>query len=108
MGGPLSWSLPPSSIMTAVPELDYIVLREGEQTFLELIEALKGAVDVSRVGNLVMRCDGDIRQTALKTAQDNIGFNRPAWELMGIPSPRRLPVLPVETSRGCLQLRLLL
>lgn len=101
MGGPLSWSLPPSSIMTAVPELDYIVLREGEQTFLALIRALKNTADVSRVGNLVMRRDGGIRQTALKTGQDDIGFIRPAWELMGIPSARRLPVLPVEASRGC-------
>jgi len=101
LGGPLSWSIPPAEILKMVPAIDYIIMREGEQTFLELIRAVEAGSDTSRIAGLVYKRDSSIVQTAPRQPMQCESIRRPDWKLMGIPSARRLPVLPVETSRGC-------
>ena len=101
LGGPLSWSVSPSKLLEAVPSLDCIVLREGEQTFLELIHELRNGGDISSVKGLFFQKGGAGFETPPRPLLDESKLSQPAWELMEIPSPKRLPVLPVETSRGC-------
>lgn len=101
LGGPLSWSVPTSDLLAIIPELDYVVEREGEETFLDLITALSQGRGAENVRGIVYRSQqGPVRSPARNPLSDE-QLPRPAWELMGIPSDSRLPVLPVETSRGC-------
>lgn len=101
LGGPLSWSVLPSRLLNEILNLDYIVQREGEQTFLELISGLRNGGDLSSVKGLVFRKEGDRFETPPRPLLEQEKLFKPAWELMGIPSTKRLPILPVETSRGC-------
>jgi len=101
LGGPLSWSVSPSRLMEMVENIDYVVQHEGEQTFLELIQTLWNGGDLRSVRGVVFRKDGSIVETMPRPVLKEQELSQPIWELMGIPSPGRLPVLPVETSRGC-------
>ncbi len=101
LGGPLSWSIPPQDILKMVPVIDYIIMREGEQSFLELIRAIEARIDTSCIAGLVYKRDSSIVMTAPRQPLQFEAIRRPDWKLMGIPSPRRLLVLPVETRRGC-------
>jgi radical SAM superfamily enzyme YgiQ (UPF0313 family) len=101
LGGPISWSISPSKLLESIPNVDYIIQREGEQTFYELIQAIRKGSDVSSVNGLFYRRDGSSVGTSPRALLDEKLLVQPAWELMDIPSPKRLPVLPVETSRGC-------
>jgi len=101
LGGPLSWSVPSTEIMKLIPAIDYIIMREGEQTFLELIRAIETKAEKSLIPGLAYNCDGNFIQTVPRQPMRCESIKRPDWKMMGIPSARRLPVLPVETSRGC-------
>lgn len=101
LGGPLSWSLPFQELLVAAPAVDYVVSQEGEQTFLDLIVALREKSDLSDVRGLAYRSGQGIIETGHRSPLASELIPEPAWELAGIPSAKRLPVLPVETSRGC-------
>ncbi len=101
LGGPLSWSVLPEDLFKAIPLLDYIIMREGEQTFLELVRAIDTGTGVEGVAGLVFKDHGIAVRTATRQGIECEEIGQPDWKLMGIPSKRRLPVLPVETSRGC-------
>ena len=101
LGGPLSWSMSPLRLLELITNIDFIVLREGEQTFLELVHELRNGGDISSVKGLVFRKGEAGIETPSRPLLDGNELTRPAWELMEMPSPKRLPILPVETSRGC-------
>jgi len=101
LGGPLSWSVPPIEILKLIPAIDYIVMREGERTFLELVRALSSGRDAAGINGLAFKQGDKVVQTPAREPLSCECIRCPDWKLMGIPSPRRLPVLPVETSRGC-------
>lgn len=101
LGGPLSWSISPLKLLELIPNIDFIVLREGEQTFRELVYEVRNGGDASAVKGLVFKKNGTGYETPSRPLLDGNDLTRPAWELMGMPSPKRLPILPVETSRGC-------
>jgi radical SAM superfamily enzyme YgiQ (UPF0313 family) len=101
MGGPLSWSLSPLELFKLVPGIDYIVMREGEQTLLNLVKALASGSGVGGIDGLAYMQDGELIQSPFRCGIPCEEIKRPNWKIMGIPSSRRLPVLPVETSRGC-------
>lgn len=101
LGGPLSWSVHPDEILKIVPGIDYIIMREGEQTFLELIRAIEIGADTKRISGLVYKQGGSIIKTVSRQPIQCEAIKPPDWKMMGIPSTKRLPVLPVETSRGC-------
>ncbi len=101
LGGPLSWSIAPKKLLETMPNVDYIVQREGETTFLELIDVIHHGGDPYLVNGIAFRRQGDITITPPRPPLDFETLPLPAWELAGIPSPKRLPVLPIETSRGC-------
>ncbi len=101
MGGPLSWSLSPAEVFNLVPGIDYMVMREGEQTLLELVRAIDSKKSVDGIAGLAYLRNGTLTQTQTRQGICCEEIRKPNWKMMGIPSAKRLPVLPVETSRGC-------
>jgi anaerobic magnesium-protoporphyrin IX monomethyl ester cyclase len=101
LGGPLTWSVSPEEILRVIPDIDYIVMREGEQTFLELVRAIESGAKTEDINGLAFKRGGAVVRTSPRQGIACESIRRPDWKLMGIPSLRRLPVLPVETSRGC-------
>ena len=86
--------------MHEVPEFDFIVIGEGEQTFKQLLSALASEADFSEVPGIAFRKDMSIRMNPQRNKLD----------LKELPSPYRfeadLPHLSkrvtyLETSRGC-------
>lgn len=86
--------------MKRIPEVDIIVIGEGEATFKELLYAIKNNHDLSQVKGIAYRKNGNVRFTH---PREKINLN-------DIPSPFRfkedLPHLSkrityIETSRGC-------
>ena len=47
-------------ILSHYPEVDYIVRGEGEVTFLKLLEALAGDLDIATIDGLTFRRDGTL------------------------------------------------
>ena len=86
--------------MERVPELDFIVIGEGEETFKQLLFALEGRKEVADVAGLAFR-DGD--RIVMNPQRNKL-------RLADMPSPFRFPediphlpnrIIYVETSRGC-------
>ncbi len=86
---------------------DVIVRREGEQTFLELlqrIEAQKGFEGI--LGTTVRTKDGGIlRNEDRPFLHDLDSLPSPAYHLLPLDSYRRMgkTIFPIVTSRGCVQ-----
>ncbi|TKC18441.1 B12-binding domain-containing radical SAM protein [Robertmurraya kyonggiensis] len=86
--------------MERVPEFDFIVMGEGEETFKQLLTQLQGENDFTQVKGIAYREDGKIKFTPQGNKID----------LRELPSPFRFEediphlskrVIYVETSRGC-------
>ncbi|WP_318615959.1 B12-binding domain-containing radical SAM protein [Sporosarcina sp. YIM B06819] len=83
-----------------VPEIDVIVIGEGERTFKQLLDVYAGKADLSTVQGIAYRQDDLLKITA----------PGPKLDLRELPSPFRFPedvselgkrVTYIETSRGC-------
>lgn len=83
-----------------VPEIDFIVLGEGERTFKQLLDYHAGKIDLNEVHGVAYLEDGKLRSTA----------PGPKLDLRELPSPFRFSddvphlanrVTYIETSRGC-------
>lgn len=89
----------------ALPELDYIVIGEGERTIVELARALEGRASLADVNGLALRDPGTdhIVRTAARIAEDDLdSLAVPARDL--VPLARYLAFdshASVITSRGC-------
>lgn len=104
-GGPHVFIYPKETMQ--IPEVDYIVIGEGEETFTNLVNALAKGDDPSTVNGLGYRVNGEYKQTQLvplMTDLDVLPF--PARHL--VPQRRYYSVLAKETpittmmtSRGC-------
>lgn len=99
LGGP-EVSYDTEEWMKRIPEVDIIVIGEGEATFKEVLEAVKEKHNLSDVKGIAYRENANIKFT----------YPREKIDLNEIPSPFRfeddLPQLSkrvtyVETSRGC-------
>lgn len=86
--------------MEKVPEIDFIVIGEGEQTFKQLLTEIKTEKDFSKVSGIAYRKNSQVQFTPQMNKLD----------LRELPSPYRfqedLPhlgkrVTYIETSRGC-------
>lgn len=86
--------------MRDVPEFDFIVIGEGEQTFRQLLANLGAGGDISEVPGIAYRKDGSIQ----------LNPQRNKLDLKELPSPYRFAedvphlskrVTYIETSRGC-------
>lgn len=84
-------------ILRAWPEVDYVVLREGEEAIVALMEHLAGLRTIATVPNLVYR-DGD----AIRFNPENT-----LVDVTTLPWPKRIwpeqgDVTPLITRRGCM------
>jgi anaerobic magnesium-protoporphyrin IX monomethyl ester cyclase len=86
--------------MKRIPEVDAIVIGEGEATFKKMLQQFSTDGDLSEVPGIAYRQDGEVK---VNPQRDKIDLNT-------IPSPNRFPedldalskrVVYLETSRGC-------
>jgi magnesium-protoporphyrin IX monomethyl ester (oxidative) cyclase len=94
------------------PEIDFVVIGEGERTFVELLEAITESRELDKIDGLAYKTDGDIqlnRRKAYIEDLDSLGF--PAWELFDMEKYLNIGegrwdlglgrYAPVVTSRSC-------
>lgn len=110
IGGPHA-SAVPQETMQRFREFDVAVVGEGEETIIELLEALASGAALDAVAGIVLRHEDRIIATgrrAFLTDLDQLPY--PAWDLLeGFPGRyppaafkvRRLPAASLVTSRGC-------
>lgn len=111
----------PELVMQTIPEADYGVIGEGEQTTPELLAALESGGDVSRVMGLIYRTASatlPLRRTLPRPIQDDLdSLPRVDYEGLGLDIYSRIHrtgecapalivdsdtrVMPLLTSRGC-------
>jgi len=102
MGGP-HVSFCAGETMRDCPEIDFIVLKEGEETVVELVRAVDRGRDLAHVPGLVYREDGQVKTNGYRPFQHDLSLlPRPNRHLMPLGRYRTLG-LPVTmtTSRGC-------
>jgi anaerobic magnesium-protoporphyrin IX monomethyl ester cyclase len=99
----------PMETMASAPEIDIIVRGEGDDTILEVLQALQGSQPLDRVAGITYRTESEIQTAADRASQvdmDSLPF--PAYELLPwqkyCPHPPHgvsQPFAAVVTSRGC-------
>lgn len=101
LGGPALFKYDLKEFMAAFDFVDFIVLKEGEESLLELIKNIDSG-DYESVPNLIWRKDGKITANRIKCLDD---LNRlPAPDFTGLELGEYFHpelILPVQSSRGC-------
>ncbi len=111
VGGGGHFSINAGQMLSEIPELDFIVLGEGEETFLELIQWLDTNEKTSpcQVPGLMVRGDGRLPQATESRplikdldslpmpAYHKINLNHPTYYLHGMGKR----AVGISTSRGC-------
>jgi radical SAM superfamily enzyme YgiQ (UPF0313 family) len=108
IGGPITVGYE-ENILSLHPEIDFIVVGEGEETISELCKAIKNGGGYSNIRGLIWRENGEIvknpRRTPIKNL-DDLPF--PARHLINLRkykpplgTYKRLPAVYLFTSRGC-------
>ncbi len=103
MGGP-HISVKADEVMSTCPEVDYLVIGEGEKTFIELIDYFeKGIIKINEVDGIVHRDGNKIKTNNTRMVEKNLD---------GVPLPDRSLLINekrytsedmglIMTSRGC-------
>jgi len=106
LGGPHVYLYPEETL--AIPEVDSLVLGEGEMAFTELLDALEQGGDLSVIPGVVFRRDdGSIHDGGRRPHIEDLDvLPPPARHLLPIKRYRTLlarasPVTTMMTSRGC-------
>jgi radical SAM superfamily enzyme YgiQ (UPF0313 family) len=98
-------------ILESCPAVDVCVRGEGEETFLELVQALRGGSDLSKIPGLAFRQDGGAHFTEPRKRIRNIdGIPLPSWDQIPIEKymekglghgSSTLRSMPLMATRGC-------
>ncbi|MFW9985702.1 MAG: B12-binding domain-containing radical SAM protein [Candidatus Odinarchaeota archaeon] len=107
-GGP-HFSVLAQEVLAGVPQLDFIVRGEGEQTLLELIQALESNRTISQVNGLSFRHNGKVVHTPNRLLIKDLNtlpfpgyhFVREHMLKYRFPAGKDLPYALVEGGRGC-------
>src|SRR5574341_859161 len=88
--------------------VDYIVMGEGEQTLVELVDCLSAGGDPGKVRSIAFSRDGKVTVTPSRPFIHDLDSLPMAWDLVDWPlytyKPEKGSVLAiVSTSRGCSQ-----
>lgn len=86
--------------------LDVIVRKEGENTFLELLQRIEAQKSYSDVlGTTVRTKDGIVRNQDRPFLHDLDSLPSPSYHLLPLDSYHRMgkTIFPIVTSRGCVQ-----
>lgn len=90
--------------------VDILVFNEGEETFRDLLEAMRAKGSIAKVPGIAYRLDGAVRTTAARPLIEPLDtLPLPAYDLVDFDAyARRNPHLegrgrfsPIVTSRGC-------
>jgi radical SAM superfamily enzyme YgiQ (UPF0313 family) len=102
MGGP-HVTFCAEDTLSVLPELDAIVLGEGEGTIVDLADALSTGSHFSTVGGIVFRDGGDTVRTPPRTRPVDLNrLSLPARHLVPLGRYRALGMpVSMATSRGC-------
>lgn len=105
LGGPHVNIYPEETILN--PEIDFLVLGEGEYVFTELINAIAQRKDLGKIGGIVYKKNGEIINTGQQGLINNL-------DLLPFPSrhlvpykkyysvlAKDTPITTMMTSRGC-------
>jgi len=110
IGGP-HFTAVPEKTLEDYPAFDYGVIGEGEQTLVELVEALSTGQSLPDIAGIAFRKDGKVLFSPPRSPindLDSLAF--PAWDLLdNFPARyrpalfkyRRLPSTHVVSARGC-------
>jgi len=99
----------PEETLRNVPEIDIIVRGEGEETAVELYEALKSGNRLQNVRGITYRDNGGVTSNPMRPLiADLDSLPLPAYHLLPLhryklhpPHGRKLPFMAMLTSRGC-------
>lgn len=108
VGGPHP-SIFPRETLNENPEISYIIIGEGENTIVELTDAIEGSKDPKKVKGIAYKKKNKIIVTPPRPLIKNIDdLPFPARDLLSMdkyePAPttyRRTPLLHMITTRGC-------
>ena len=108
LGGAHPTLLPDETLATA-PEIDIIVRGEGEETIIELLQALEDSRPLDNISGISYRADGKIISTAARAASIDmdslpfLAYHLLPWRRYKPHPPHglALPFAAVVTSRGC-------
>jgi radical SAM superfamily enzyme YgiQ (UPF0313 family) len=108
LGGAHATLLPDETLATT-PEIDIIVRGEGEETIIELLQALEDKQPLDNISGISYRANGKVLSTATRTTNidmDSLPF--PAYHLLPWqkykphpPHGLASPFAAIVTSRGC-------
>lgn len=105
LGGPHVYIYPTETI--SLPEIDFLVLGEGEITFEELLSNIHNVERLKQVKGLVFKADGKIYRTEAREFISNLDeIPHPARYLVPYKKyssliAKRQPITTMITSRGC-------
>ena len=109
VGGEAITALPEYSIESG--DVDYVVLGEGEEGIVDLLDALSTGRSIAEVPGLVARVDGEIVHTGQRRRiRDVDAVARPAWDLFPVENylsrglsfgVNRGRTMPILATRGC-------
>ena len=88
---------------------DYVVIGEGDETIIELVEMLECDGNVEQVAGIAYRVDTGVIRTAPRPGPANFDTipnfslieGYPRMSLVDILIQRKKPILTVQSSRGC-------
>lgn len=103
-GGQAPTSMPEVVLNDAAP--DYVMLGEGEITWLELVKALENNDDVSSVAGLAYKCNGEIIYTKTRPVADISLFPDIDWSMIDVTKYFSTffncnKMLYLHASKGC-------
>jgi len=113
IGGPYAFSSPESIIKDK--NIDFVIIGEGERTFLELLEALERRGEISGIDGLAFKNqNGPVINFPSTMIEDLDSIAFPAWDLLDMKEyfntkshhssdsvPMSNRIAPIFTSRGC-------
>ncbi|RLE70194.1 MAG: B12-binding domain-containing radical SAM protein, partial [Thermoprotei archaeon] len=103
-GGP-HFTLTYEESLKKCPEIDYIVLGEGEVTLYELVEALESGYKVSRVKGIAFRRGREVVATEPRELIGDLdSLPMPAWDMLPMDRYRMVAwgdATMLVSSRGC-------
>jgi radical SAM superfamily enzyme YgiQ (UPF0313 family) len=101
----------PDFTLESTPEVDVCAIGEGEETIVDLANAIDQRASFEAIGGVVLRADGGTRSTGLRARIRNLDdIPLPAWDLVplenyldhglgyGVDRGRSMPML---ATRGC-------
>lgn len=95
----------PSANYAAVLQTGYVdavVIGEGEETFLELLDAIESARDLESVMGIAFMHNGKVVRTPSRPLSGNLDLLRPAYELLPMREYAKYVSASVYSARGCL------